>query len=147
MGQYFLHTGKHVSWSPDKKNPDHVYVPGDVVSDDKIDLAASYPEKFSYLGQRPGAGNIPETPETLEAQIKDLAARRDALKKEAAAQAGGKPNPVGAPKAIDQMTDAELKTFCEDEEIDVSKFKPTKPADAAQTLAEKRAFVKSKVGG
>jgi hypothetical protein len=149
LGSFYLHTGKCVEWSPDGKDPNHVYNQGSVVRS-KVDLAAAYPEKFSYLGQRPGTGTAPETPETLEAQIAELQKRAAGLKKEAASapsaptgEATNKP-PV---KALDDMTPAELTAFCEDEEIDLARFKPKHPGNPKLAHDEKVAFVKAQVGG
>ena len=83
---YHLHTGKHVGDFTNSKtgvvDKNHVFSPGETVYNDKVDLAASFPEKFTYLGQRPGAGNMPTTPESLDAQIKALQDQKAAMEKE-----------------------------------------------------------------
>lgn len=152
MGLYHLNVGKHLGDYTDPKtgvvDPNHVYTPGSVVSDDKVDLAATFPEKFSYLGQRPGVGNVPETADTLEAQANELQKRAAHLRKEAAAAPKpGAPTVTVPVKAVDDMTEAELKAFCEDEEIDLSKFKPKHPGNPKLAHDEKVAFVKAQVGG
>lgn len=156
MGLYLLHTGKHVGDHPDpktgKNNPNHVFQPGDTVADDKVDLAASFPEKFSYLGQRPGVGNVPTTPDSLDAQIKALqeqkaALERDKAKGEAAQKAtAAGANPAETRKALDAMTPDELKKFVEDEEIDMRGFKPKHPGDPKKLHEERLAYVKAHQG-
>ena len=154
---YHLHTGKHVGDFTNSKtgvvDKNHVFTPGETVYNDKVDLAASFPEKFTYLGQRPGAGNVPTTPESLDAQIKALQDQKAAMEKEKAraeaaaglAAAGG--NTTTTRKAIAEMTDAELKAFCEEEEVDLKGFKPSAPGNAKKTHDEKVAYVQAQVGG
>lgn len=143
MPVYMLHTGNHFSWSPDGKNPNHMYKPGDLVTDDKVDLAASYPEKFAYPGQR--GPTVPDSPESLEAQIKNLQLKLDGMK--AAQTAVPQPGGMTAEEiaGLDKMDLAGLKAFAEDEEIDLGGFKASHPADKARTTNELRAYVKAKV--
>ena len=154
MPQYLLKVGKHCGNKvrPDGSvDTDHVYDANNpnnnIVPDEKVDLAATWPDKFAYLG-RPLGDGTPDTPESLEAAAKDALAKAVRMRAEADAQKAKATAQTGTvTRPIDGMTPDELKKFIEDEEIDLGAFKPTAPGNAKKTHEERAAFVKAYLSG
>lgn len=150
--QFVLHTGSHIGWCPAYKNSNHVYASGSVVPQFAntdgviVDLAASYPEKFSYPGAV-GGGVVAETPELLAAQIEELTTKLTAMKAgQAATGAGAAQLDAGALAAIDQMDVDQLKAFAAEEEVSLAGFHPKNPRAHAQTRKELATFIKAALG-